>query len=401
MTVQKNVGLYWKDWNDTIYEAYIEIILHSFCCLIISILTIFWIYTMYCKNRNKSVMNASIENRFHKYLSASLVISWIYIYWAFYFNVLSVLVIGWRPNYGCFYRQLVVIPVALQRLIIYYFYVLRLHASFNGSIAQLSKKWIYIFIITVTINIIGASIFLLIATYLMNMDDNSFICGRTRLRIVLLWIIFFSDTLWSIIFSSVYIKKLIQVFKLVSITNEKRIYVVKRLSVLAITSVVSSHSLLIIFTITDGYFTYQLTSMDSIVNNICIMLSFKEFDRFYENLCCCYNNCCHSQKQLSGYIENSQIVKNQKINPNNNIGEPTAMTCIETTNKTITVTANEGRQRIPSSNTNDNITPGFEINNIELTNDISFTSKIRDKNDSIIQKNLAFNEIALYQTTQQ
>ena len=393
--------IYWEDWASGLWEAWVEIGLHTFCCVIITSLTIFCVFKI-CHN---NYIDSSIENRFYKHVFISLIVTVIYIYLTYFINVLSILIFGWRPHMGCFYRQIATIPLAMQRVIALYFYILRLRVSFQGSVAELSSKCTYIFIGCVTINGIITTTFYMIALYLWNINDDSFVCGWTALRYISGLLLVFGDTLWSIVFTGIYVKKLRQVFKLVGITNEKTVYVVKRLSVLAMTSVISSYISIIIYTVTDSKFTYQIISIDLIVNNICIMLSFKEFDGFYENLCCCYNKCCniknHTERRLSGYVGNNQMVITAQENGNHNIGEPTAMTYARTVNHTVTHTQNEGRQRLPTSNNNDNETPRFQVNSIELSNNISFTSKIRDKNDSIIQKHLAENQIAIFQATKQ
>ena len=288
--VEKESGLYWNDWNQSGLEAWIEIILHALLCIIIIILVIFCLRMIYyeygIQKQNMDGKTGSVDMRFYRYLLVSLLVSFIYFILTYFLNVLSISVFGWRPKYACFYRQIAVIPLTLQRLITYYFYVLRLHVSFHGSIAELSKKCIYLFIISVTINIIGALILYLVSIYLMNTDNNSFICGITTLRIISTSTLIVSDTFWSIIFALIYIKKLIEVTRIFNLDDDthKIRYIVKKLSILAITSIITTHSLIIIFEISQQKFTYQWVCIDLIVNNVCIMLSFKISDKWYAKL---------------------------------------------------------------------------------------------------------------------
>ena len=261
---------------------------------------------MYYQNSIKlSVNKTPMDIRFYKYLILSLLVSFIYIYSTYFMNVLSITVFNWRPKYACFYRQIAVIPQTLQRLIAYYFYILRLHISFRDSVAELSKKCIYFFIISVTIGSISVTFFVLISTYLMNMNNSNFICGESTLRYISFSTLIFQDTLWSAIFLYIYIKKLIQITKLFDVEDPRITIIVKKLSVLASTSIISTYLLFAVF-ILCYKFAYQLTSIDLLINNVCIMLSFKTLDNWYNKLCCCYNKCCiksNVSTKLSNHVK--------------------------------------------------------------------------------------------------
>ena len=306
----KNGGLYWKDWSRNVIEGWLEVIIHTICCIFIMIFIIFYIGILYHRlgNKKQSGKNISIDIRFNKYLVLSLLCSVIYIYYSYFISVLSVLVFGWRPNYACFYRQIVGIPQCLQRLIAYYFYILRLHTSFNGSIYQLSNTCIFVFISLVTINIISVVIFYTISTYLMNTKDYSFICDRTVLLIVSLFILLCSDTIWSIIFTGIYIKKLMQVMKIFDLNDVNKIrYNVKKLTVLVMTSIISTHLIFIVSFLLQRRFAYQLICIDMTINNICILLSFNIMDDWYKKWCFCYNKCCNKTNNPSQIIQNIEI----------------------------------------------------------------------------------------------
>ena len=271
--VEKNAGLYWADWNVNANDAWIEIILHTLCCIIIIIVLIFGTYLVYYGKRKNS------GNKLNKYLLSSLIMSFIYIFVTYFINVVSITVFGWRPKYGCLYRNIVVIPLTLQRLIAYSFYILRLQVTFKETVFEISLKCIYIFIISAIISMILGMIFYLIPVYLENINGYHFKCTG-KLRGISLGIAVIIDTLWSIIFSVIYIKKLIQITKLCGMDDDSTRYIVKKLAVLAITSVATTHLLFVIFLITKKY-TYQFVSIDQIVNNVCIVLSFKILDKWY------------------------------------------------------------------------------------------------------------------------
>ena len=288
----KNEGLYWNDWNKSAYEGWLEIILHTILCIIIISITIFCIRMIYKNVYHSNPDCIVVDFRFYKYLMLSLIVSIIYIFGTYFLNVLSITVLGWRPKLACFYRQLSLIPYTLQRILAYYFYILRLYTSFNGSIAEISFTRTCVFIISATTSIILATIFYLISMYQMNINNTDFICGNSTMIYIAEAILILIDTSWSIIFSWIYIKKLINITKLCCLRDDQLTYIIKKLTILAVTSVVTTYGIVFMYGITN-LFAYQMTSCDIIINNICIILSFKSLDNMYNKLCCCQRKCCN------------------------------------------------------------------------------------------------------------
>ena len=404
------MSLNWVGWNKFLYEAWIEIIFHSIACIVT--LVIIGIYIKFsntnvcrtCKN-----IKTRMKKGFHGFLVASLILSFVYIYLFYINNVIFIIILGYRWNNGCFISGLYQLIFVFQRIITYSFYILRLNVTFKGSVFEVSKKNIRIMMILLIV-VLGSSAFpSIIAGYLI----NNFKCSGDYYKYYIYGGIWFNfvDISWCIILSIIYIKKLRQLLKNVHAKTDQIRFIVNKLSVLAFVTVLSTLILWCIIFVTLKW-THTLVSIDLIINNICIMLSFKEFDPFYQYLCCCCNDCCDirrlNPRKSSVHSTRDEIKTDQTIIipyrcDNKTTGEPTAMTSDTTVNDIITETDNEGRFRILVSNeNNDNITPGFDITNNELSsNNISFTSKIRDKNDAIIQRHLAANQIAIIQATKQ
>ena len=393
--------IYWEYWNDSLIEAWIEIILHVLCCIVIVILTIFCLYRMHQNKKDKHVF--TLENQFYVYMLSSLIVAVLYIH-STLFMVLSVLVLGWTPKLGCFYRQFSAILLTLQRTFTYYLYISRLYVSFQGSVAELFRKYKYLLIVSVTVTGIIVTVSYLMVMYSVTIIFGTFKCGFNLSRMIIQSIYILSDPIWRTIFTGFFVKKLIALMKSSNINDGKFRYMAKKLSLLTFISVITSISLFGIFMIID-LFPYQFISMDMIMNNITIMLTFKGLDTIFNKLCCCHKKCCNNKLNDPIKLSSSVNIDTPNNHNNNATGEPTGITMNNTTNisciDTITQTQNEGKERITAVN-DGNITKGFDIGINEVnSNDISFTSVIKNKNDSIIQKHLAANQIALYQITQQ
>ena len=171
-------------------------------------------------------------------------------------------------------------------------------------------------------------------------------------------------------------------------------------------------------------FPFQIIGTDLIINSICISLSFDELNREYGILCksCknCDSICCPNQKAIHHISNNNNsMVENNIAQKQKSIieGEDT----LNNSEITITKTQNEGKQHLQelemsckigenttnnhqrmiieekeNSQKNEYITNGFELNNNQRNGEnsqYSFTSKIQDKNDELIAKELADNEI--------
>ena len=163
----------------------------------------------------------------------------------------------------------------------------------------------------------------------------------------------------------------------------------------------------------------SLHLIDVAINASCLLL----MSPIHYNCYACLCKICHNTMEgiwLKHMKHNStqMIIKNISENvdtPDNpkQIGEPTAMTVQSGYKITpeITQTQNEGRQNIPinipkmKSNTENNI-KSINVSSFDIklkkysTPDVfSFTSRKMEKNDSIIQKHLAHNQVVIAQAT--
>ena len=155
-------------------------------------------------------------------------------------------------------------------------------------------------------------------------------------------------------------------------------------------------------------FAYQFYGIDSLINCYCLMLSFKVLDYQFNKLCKC---CIHCSIKYGNKIHDDNIIilktGSSPSNNQNHNGEITQTTInqsnhIEITQ--ITETQNEGRTQLNLVNS-DSIFDEFETmkNSKESNNnnddDISYSSKIQQKNDSLIVKDIHENEIIKHHIT--
>ena len=299
------MDLNWQGFRQSFWEAFGEIILHSLACLGILVLIIVYFKVFYCIERIPSLNNVgsqsnkrnnigNIQHRyFNKFLLGSLILSFIYVYLSYIFTSIFSIILGYRWNHGCFIRNIVCVLIGLQRIVAYSFYIIRLNVTFKGSIFEISSINIKIILILLIITIIIGLIPTLVFAYII----KDFSCkGKYYYYYSFSGLLFiFIDLTWCIILSVLYIKKLRQLIRNVDDKCTDIRFIVHKLSVLAFVTVTST-----LVTVTAIFCTFiwvfALMSIDSVVNNICIILSFGIFDESYQYYCCCcikiQNNCC-------------------------------------------------------------------------------------------------------------
>ena len=309
-------NLNWQGYNKSEFEAFGEIILQSIACLGILVVILIYIIVVHCnhlftpkenrqirsgtlgtiqsgsntntetntKTRKREANKSKTIKYFNRFLVASLILSFIYIYMACVFNVIFVIILGFRWNNGCFIRNSVNIIFVFQRIVAYSFYILRLNVTFRGSVFELTKNNIRILIILIFITFSSSIIPNSAFTYL----SDGFLCTGKYYDYYfysLIWLNI-SDVSWCIMLSILYIKKLRQLIKNVQVNTSQIQSVVHKLSVLAFVTVIST-LLFGIFAFVALIWSYQCVSLDLVINNICIMLSFVVFQKSYQRCCCC------------------------------------------------------------------------------------------------------------------
>ena len=328
-------SLHWEGYNQSLWEAVGELILHTIACLLMITLVLFYFFKTCCvkpkqftriksskrptfkndtsntvtgthtptptntntititnskipnnlKTNTYKATKTNIDKRFKKYVVASLLLSLCYIGVTYYFNVISVSVLGQRPDNGCFTRNISNGLFGLQRIVVYSFYILRLNITFHNSVLEMRQRNLNILLTLIIITIISGFILIILFAYLM----DSFECLNGQYYTYYFYSgVYFNciDIAWCIILSIIYVNKLRKVVQLVTIKQKRMQYTLQKFSILAFVTVIST-LLLWIFLFTALIWTYQLLSIDQIINNACIMLSFVIFDDMYTCCCCC------------------------------------------------------------------------------------------------------------------
>ena len=285
------MALKWQGYSTNEFEAYGEVIFHSISCLGILILIFIYI-NVYCCTKNKkttSNIHTKKETKTYMFLLGSLVFSFIYIFGTYSFNVILTIILGQRSVYGCFMRMCWVFALALQRITVYAFFLIRLYETFKESVFNIGKRSIIIIVIILLITLSSGAIAAVIFSYLA---DN-FLCekGKYFNEWYLSGLISsLMDVGWCIILSLMFIRKLSQLINMIKTTikrDDNRVTkVVYKLSTLAFVTVISTLiNGLLAFLL--RIWSHQFASIDLVINNICIMLSFAKFNNSYKRYCCC------------------------------------------------------------------------------------------------------------------
>ena len=280
--------------------GWIEVIMQTIACLVISILMIIYVKYFCIKNKNDSTNSKrKVDKSFHLLLFGSLLSSVIYIYSHYIVHTILVLILGFKPNHFCFITQILLIPMYIQRLHVYMFFIVRLYVTFKGSVVEINKIKIKIIIVSMIIlgSIVG--IFNSVVAYIVKEtfcfdDDLGYLVLIGSIVMILV------DNFWLILLSYLYIKKLRTLIRLISSnnnrSNDKLFNVANKLTILAIGTFVSSIIIFMLHIVIVLIFSSIMIPVDLIINNICIMLSFAIFNESYKKCCCCcikiHNKCC-------------------------------------------------------------------------------------------------------------
>jgi len=328
MTIERVDYLYWIEWNDSSYEAWIELVSHGIICLISLFLFFIYYWVFIChkdvpclngksKGDYSSILKNNKSGEFNVHLRRLLFIGilsgLLYNIIMYFGNTFLILILNIRLNKHCFYRVLTLSLFALQRIISYAFMLTRLHIAFRGSILALPKYKLHIFN---TIIIIVFSILELAHVYVAY-TLNGFECN-IRQSILVLGLIVASgltDIIACITITTMFVSRLniLTKYQNSDVLSLKMKRLVRKLSILTMVVVLSA-------IMSTGFasinvFTYQIYGLDLIINCCCLMLSFRELDYQYKKCCgCCISlskTCC--MKQLSNEIA---MLKFQSITKN-------------------------------------------------------------------------------------
>ena len=308
------------DFIESQLLGYIEVIMQTLACLVISIIMLIYI-KYFCINKKNDDKNSKnkVDKRFHLLLLGSLVASLIYIYSHYILHTILVLILGYKPNNFCLVSSIILFPMFMQRLHIYIFFTMRLYMTFKGSVVQINK--IKIKIIIATMIVIG--IFIWVFNTVISYNIKEFFCyddDLAYLMYVSLMLMVSNDNFWLILLSYLYIKKLRELMKIINSSgkrnDDKLINVANKLTILAVFTVVSSIIIIILHVILSLIFSSVMVSVDLIINNISVMLSFGIFNESYKKYCCACikikNKCCdvnHDGTELIKGIELNSSTK--------------------------------------------------------------------------------------------
>ena len=267
------MSLKYKGYTTNELEAYGEIILHSIACLGIMVLLVIYVKYFCIQNKTKITSKNKKDQRFNLILLGSLIASFTYIFGTYTFNVIFPIILGNRSQYGCFIRIIWGFAISIQRSTVYSFFLMRLYVTFKGSYFELKKGPVIIILVVIIISQLVGATFPTIFAYLA--DD--FLCANGAY--VTQWLLSMvvsnlGDSMWAIVLSCIYIKKLRQLIKMISANDgrkdDKLFNIVNKLNLLAMVTVVST-CLLVIIAFGLMVFPYPLACFDSIINNICVI----------------------------------------------------------------------------------------------------------------------------------
>ena len=281
------------DFVESQLLGWIEVVLETITCLVVTILMI--IYIKYFCNKNKKNM----DGRFHWILFGSLVTTVIFTYVHYILNTVIVLILGLKPKNFCFISTISYTPIFIQRIHVYIFFIVRLYMTFKGSVMEISRIKTKIIVILVCISIISLRIYTSIISYF---NKTEFFCNDgdlAHLFLINVLGMLVVDTFWQILLSVLYIAKLRGLIKMITSNNDKKdnklFNIVNKLTILAIVTVVSSVLVIVIHVYISSWSSAMIPT-ELIVNNICVMLSFAVFEKSYKRCCCgcikIHNKCC-------------------------------------------------------------------------------------------------------------
>ena len=282
--------LHWEGWTAGYGWAFTSLVLHTIICLLM--LVVFGIYIhIFCIQRYKgNTVTSGIENKFCITLLVSILLGLIVVFGNYWVSNALIVIFDIRFENHCFYRNLLsAIPIYTQRCILYSFLVFRLKIVFQESILAISGK----FINGLLISIIVALLTLASLQVYFSYTHHDFRCSNSRALFYNNIVAGLVDIISSLSLSYLFIYKLNQLIKLdVNIRSDNSTQlrrVTNKLTILTNVAVISS--LLMLACVAVAFFSYPMSSLDIVINNTCMLLTFSALERHYIRICCCCIRC--------------------------------------------------------------------------------------------------------------
>ena len=328
------VQLYWEDWNSSLIETYLELVIQPLCGIIIIILFIIFIHIFICNKKlcygedpNYDIKhpNGIKYNSLIKFyiglLFVSFIMSILNIFGNLWFSNLQVLIYNVRYDKGCFYRTTLNITMVMQRVIAYYFFINRLRITFEGSVFEMRNIVYYLFIAFIVVTSFIQYGVIMILTYYY----TEFRCSSSGIVVTGIIICLICDTIVNLSITGLFViklKGLIDMLKhdfntYTKNTHNLRIVVIK-LTILCLNAVIFTLVLSVLIGNVFIIMPYQWYGIDLLINNACMMLSFAILDYQFNKLCyccVCISNKCFKQFQYSQYKEMSMSLKRHLRQP--------------------------------------------------------------------------------------
>ena len=225
--IPKENGLYWKNWTESEYEAWTQLILHSLTAIIILIMICIF-YRIFTKTKNDEKDTKILK----RLLSASLLVSFINIYGLYMICIIVLLVLNIRENNRCSYRLYIQVTVYIQRSIVFTFFLYRLKMSFENTIYEISQRKFRVLLVSLYVLAISLQVTFCVAASFV----DSFKCESSSVAMdIVLYCIIGSgvvDVLWSIAITYMFVRRLQFVIKQTQQNSERLLHVIQKLTVL-------------------------------------------------------------------------------------------------------------------------------------------------------------------------
>lgn len=306
------------DLYDNPIRVYIDIVSISFGILILLVIFIGFIWFMYFKDYNNvenhinqtidlsntqatdsphspssntelSIIN-TIQNRVRKRAdihNIAKILSAFCIFFAIIFLCLLLMIVIFAVNghqTKCIYISLCYEIVFIQRLCLYLYYLFRAYLTMKDSIFATNEHKLGCTSILVCILWICGGIFYILYMSVLNT------CNAFSIMIGIIPAAIF-ESMTSIGCLLFFLWKLQQLLK--TSTHPQIIvelqYILSKITILATVTVITSF---IIFSIFPFTFVQGLWAIDSVINVLCLVLSFKFYDTQYKSFCTLCRRCC-------------------------------------------------------------------------------------------------------------
>eukprot|EP01084_Bolivina_argentea_P312187 540469_1 len=195
-----------------------------------------------------------------------------------YFNVNHILELYIGYPGTCFSRNMPVIAVTIERLTLYLYYIYRIEVTFKDSVFSISETKLNIFKVTIIIMGVIAATF-----YMVFVEINQ--CEGRLIGLIPFVIIDIVISTTTFVLFINRLKKLIAK----SNTNLKLKRMIKKLSILLCVTILSTIGAMGLYVIVPhvqiGCGTIGLWAIDTVINSLCLLLSYVFFNKYYNRLC--------------------------------------------------------------------------------------------------------------------